>query len=286
MAYQAAEEIGPTMRSLIITLGNERIEDALLLGLELRQMVIGEDLLPTWPDRDRAFETEDADGTDNDDYTVMDVNGSVHSEDLPLLDASLPMMHAAVQQPIQTSRPEDEPQSASSSDAESESCASEPQSDYDDEISLFNFVSQLPVVVDADGFVEEDAPLRNIVHNVDVFGASFNGRPVDFEVYLAENDPDVVDLPELEIAIDEEPFVFHHHDHYVADAVDLELAGQDIYFVTPRREADDAVEDLDAVPDCTMESTDREGSSVEPVTPDDGPSDVEAAEAATDWIMV
>ncbi|KAJ6787070.1 hypothetical protein PWT90_10207 [Aphanocladium album] len=289
MERQNAEELGPTMRNTIVKLGNERIEEALQLGLELRHLAIGDDLLPTWPDRDHACESEADNFNCSDDITIMDVDESVHSDD-----STLHGTRAAVVDQLEVEAGADiRPQSAWNSETESDDdCESdpEPESDYDDEISLFNFVSQQPVVIepeDNDDDEEEEVPLRNIIHDVDVFGASFNGLPVDFEVYLAQNDPDAEQLPEVEMAIEEEGFEHHHH---LADAVDIELADSAIYWTVTHEGGEEEEEQhveapgLEDVPEYTTEST-LGGSSMEPATPNSGGIETEA-EVPAGWIMI
>ncbi|KAJ3473131.1 hypothetical protein NLG97_g10498 [Lecanicillium saksenae] len=277
MERQNAQELGPAIRNAIVKLGNERIQEAVKLGLELRHIAIGKDLLPTWPDRDRVYDPDAEHANSSDDNTIMEVDESVHSEDLALHPTP-----AAVSQPGLAVDADTQPRNAWSSETESEDYTTEPESDYDDEISLFNFVSQLPVVVESEE--EQDAPLRNILHDVDVFGASFNGRPVDFEVYLAQNDPDVEQLPEVEMAIDEESF--EHHHHHLADAVDIELADGAIYWTIGEEEVGETerVPDLDDVPEYTTDST-VEGSSMGPATPNNEESEAEA-EAPAGWVIV
>lgn len=274
---QAAQELGPKLRGAILQLGNERIREAIQLGLELGDISIGEDLLPTW-------ERGDGSGAGDDDAdTVIDAESSVNSEDVSPLtvdsfeetDADAVTMH------------ERQPPSAWSSDTESD----EPESErelYDDEISLFNFLCEHPVIEDNDG----DAPLRNIVHDVTVVGSSLHGSgAVDFEVYLAQDDPDIDQLPEAELAIDEEAFAYHYH---LEDVIDMDLVNGGIYWMEPQEkelnteaanavdtEEDEGMQELE-VPECTMESPEEEDSLDEPMTPP-GAADTEVSAG---WVMI
>ncbi|OAA69171.1 hypothetical protein LEL_10047 [Akanthomyces lecanii RCEF 1005] len=275
---QDAQELGSRLREAVVQLGNDRIQEAILLGLELGDMSIGEDLLPTW-------ETGDQNDTwDDEDDTIMGVESAVDSEHVS------PPTTDSVEEKATDAAATHEPQPPSAWSSDSES--NEPESEcelYDDEISLFNFLCQHPVIEEND----EDAPLRNIVHDVDVVGSSFDGSgSVDFEVYLAQDDSDIEQLPEVELAIDEDAFA-HHYD--LADVIDLELAGGGIYWVKPREEqvdkeapedeeADEEMEELEEleVPECTMESPEEEGSLDEPMTP---PS-AAGPEALAGWIVI
>lgn len=272
---QAAQELGPKLRAAIVQLGNDRIREAIQLGLELGDISVGEDLLPTW-------ERGDGSGAGDDDAdTVMDAESSVSSEDVSPR-ARDKFEEKATDAVAMHKR---QPSSAWSSDTESDAPESECEL-YDDEISLFNFLCEHPVIEDDDG----DAPLRNIVHDVDVVGSSFDGSgPVDFQVYLAQDDPDVDQLPGVELAIDEEAFAYHYH---LEDVIDVDLVDGGIYWVEPQEkesdteaanatEADEEMQELE-VPECTMETPEEEDSLDEPMTP---PRAAET-EVSAGWVMI
>lgn len=271
MECQDAQELGSSLRGVIVQLGNERLREAIRLGLELEDVTIDHDLLPTWQGRD---------GNDvvDDDATITGADSSGNSNNAGADSVADSVAEESLGAATVLER---QPPSAWSSDTESEEePETESMSDYDDEISLFNFVNQYPIVEEADA----NTPLSNIVHGVDVFGPSHDVCPVDFGVYLAQGDDrDIEQLPEVELAIDEDAFAQHYH---LADVIDIELVdGAEIYWVAPSRD-DEADQDVDAmeVPEYTMESTEEEDEEAhnEPVTP---PSAAEV-EVQTDWIVI
>ncbi|KAM3509316.1 hypothetical protein MY10362_000651 [Beauveria mimosiformis] len=268
-----AQELGRCLSAAIIEIGNWRLQEAVALGLQLQDLTIGENLLPTWPDRDGGnnpnSSSSDGDAAASDNETMMEIGSSVHSNDLP--PPPQPTSQAAAHQC--------HPTSAWSSDTDStdDSESERPASDYDDEVSLFNFVSQNPT---ADDEGDADAPLSNVVHGVDVYGGppfreGAPGDPVDFEVYAAVDDPDVEQLPEAELLIDEEAFAHHHH---LADVVEIELADSDIYCVVPTeiRSADGA--ELLEVPGEAEEAHSLKGVIT---VPSEGET-----QASTDWVVI
>ncbi|OAR01493.1 hypothetical protein LLEC1_03099 [Akanthomyces lecanii] len=272
---QNALELGSNLREVVVQLGNKRIQEAITLGLELRDMMIGEDLLPTWQSRDGSGAVVE------DDDTIIDADSSVHSQDATPLSTDSAEENPADEAATQ----ERQPPSAWSSDSDSDEAEPEGEA-YDDEISVYNFLCEHPVIEEAD----DEAPLRNIVHDVDVFGSAVDGSgPVDFEVYLAQDDPDIELLPEVELAIDGDAFAHHYH---LADVIDVELVDGGIYWVKPGEEKPDEdetdekkveeeMEELE-VPECVMESPEEEDSPDEPMTP---PSAAET-EAAAGWVVV
>ncbi|KAM3461245.1 hypothetical protein MY5147_005996 [Beauveria neobassiana] len=262
-----AQELGRSLSAAIIEIGNWRLQEAVALGLQLQDLTIGENLLPTWPGRDGGGSSP-GDAAASDDETMMEIGSSVHSNDL-------------APPPRSTSRAaahQRHPTSAWSSDTDStyDSESERPASDYDDdEVSLFNFVvSQNPAADDDD----ESAPLNNVVHGVDVYGGPFReggGDPVDFEVYAAENDPDVEQLPEAELLIDEEAFAHHHH---LEDAVEIEIADSEIYCVVPCQ-----VQSSNAAELLELPGEAEEAHSLEEVmtVPREG-----EAQASADWVVI
>ncbi|KAK8140820.1 hypothetical protein G3M48_001780 [Beauveria asiatica] len=270
-----AQELGRSLSAAIIEIGNWRLQEAVALGLQLQDLTIGENLLPTWPGRDggnsssSSSSSSDGDAAASDNETMMEIGSSVHSNDLP--PPPQPTSQAAAHQC--------HPTSAWSSDTDStyDSESEHPTSDYDDEVSLFNFVSQ-NLMVDDEG--DADAPLSNVVHGVDVHGGppffEAAGDPVDFEVYAAVDDPDVEQLPEAELVIDEEAFAHHHH--HLADVVEIELADGDIYCVVPEEIRSAGGAELREAP-----GEAEEAHALEEVMTVPGEGE---AQASADWVVI
>ncbi|ATY62697.1 hypothetical protein A9K55_007185 [Cordyceps militaris] len=266
---QDAWALGARLRAVLVQLGNERLAEARRMGVQLEDLKIGEDLLPTWRGRDAD---EDNAASDGDGDTMMEVGSSVHSEDLPLLWSDSPARETKEEEEeAQAVVDGGQPASAWSSDSETEDSAPPSVSDDDDDTSLFNFVSQLPVNLNYD---DAEAPHTNVIHNVDVFGASFPvDGPVDFEVYLVEDDPEVAALPEVELAVDEEAFAHHYG---LDDVVAIELGEDGLYFVTLQNDGEPESEE-------GMQNSAEEDSPNEPVLPP--PSDGEAQMEAG-WVVI
>ncbi|XWX00176.1 hypothetical protein V2A60_008196 [Cordyceps javanica] len=207
---QNAQALGSRLRAALVQLGNERLEEARVLGLRLEDLTIGEDLLPTWHGRHGPGVA-----SEDDDTTVV-MGSRVHSDD------QLPSgIDCAVKEESKRCMGKDScHSSAPGSDTDASDSESTREADPDDEVSLFNFISQHH----ADDEERMDAPHSNVVHDVEVLGAAPEQGcclPVDFEVYLAQDDSDWELLPEVELAVDEAAFEHHYH---MEDVIEVELA--------------------------------------------------------------
>jgi hypothetical protein len=86
----------------------------------------------------------------------------------------------------------------------------------DDEIETSNIFDPEPSYDDSD----DDEP--NIFHGAQVMGVPPQHSNVDLEVYIAEDDEEIQDLPQMELAIDQESY----ERYFGTDgAIDLEIAG-------------------------------------------------------------
>ncbi|KAM6509243.1 hypothetical protein FSOLCH5_012245 [Fusarium solani] len=86
---------------------------------------------------------------------------------------------------------------------------------FDDQVSVDNYLSDEPY------YSEYDEEL-NVLHGAQIAGlSSFHSR-IDLEVFLAEDEDEVEDLPEMQMAVDRDSF-----EHYFGTdgAVDVELDG-------------------------------------------------------------
>lgn len=287
MEHQRAEEVSERVRRAIVHLANARLAEARARGVRLRNVVIGADLLPTWPGRDPNAEDhgeEDGDAdceSSEDGYSDMECPDSVHTD----VERSVSSGNTA-----QTSHHAEEEEeeaaqamqlsSAWSSDSESDLSLSE----YDDEISLRNFVHGVPTIEESD---DEDIQPGNIIFDVDLHRAPVEGTSLDFEVYLADMDTDVEELLEAELAIEGDGFAHHYH---LVDAVDIELADGNVYCIVSQDEMN-ADHCSDMFPGSTNASS-VNSPSHEPATPASVRSDIEVvaeagAEAASgEWILI
>ncbi|KAJ2979717.1 hypothetical protein NQ176_g3082 [Zarea fungicola] len=213
----------------------------------------------------------------------MECPDSVHSyvESSELSENTAQTSHHVDEEEEETAEQAMQLSSVWSSDSESDMSLSE----YDDEISLRNFVHAVPTIEESDD--DEDIPLGNVIFDVDLHGASVEGTSLDFEVYLADMDSDVEELLEVELAIDGEGFAHHYH---LVDAVDIELADDNVYCIVSRDEME-ADHRTDTFPGSTNASS-VISSSHGPATPASVKSDTEVvAEAGgeaspADWILL
>jgi hypothetical protein len=86
---------------------------------------------------------------------------------------------------------------------------------FDDQVSVDNYLSDEPY------YSEYDEEL-NVLHGAQIAGlSSFHSR-IDLEVFLAEDEDEIEDLPEMQMAVDRYSF-----EHYFGTdgAVDVELDG-------------------------------------------------------------
>lgn len=86
----------------------------------------------------------------------------------------------------------------------------------DNEIETSNIFDPEPSYDDSD----DDEP--NIFHGAQVMGVLAQRSIVDLEVYIAEDDEEIQDLPQMELAIDQESY----ERHFGTDgAIELEIVG-------------------------------------------------------------
>jgi hypothetical protein len=213
--HEASLQLGNMIRDIVVKLGNQRLDDARRLGIALQDIYIGHDLLPDWsPEGRKLWETassEDHDGDTglNSDVDMPDAQGSSTDE---VVSGASPGPDAADLRSFlyQTNTSE-----------------SDVESDYDDVVSLCNFVQDIsspnPYSID-----EEDDP-PNVVHDVDLVSAD-GTFSIDFELFLAQDDDELQSLPEIEMAIDRDGYEEHYNEE---DAVDLEVEGAGIFCTVP-----------------------------------------------------
>lgn len=115
---------------------------------------------------------------------------------------------------------------------------SDSESDYDDVVSLHNFVEGSPSHGHLEGDDGDEPP--NVVHDLDIVTAE-GQLPHDFEVYLAQDDEELEDLLEVEMAIDNEGYEAHYNDG--DDGIDMEIADTEIVCSVPVDIDDNCVPD-------------------------------------------
>lgn len=97
-----------------------------------------------------------------------------------------------------------------------------------------NYVSAEPVY--------DEYGHSNIVHDIEIVGGSHQYSDADLEVYLAVDDEEYEDLPEVELAIDKEAFEYHFGDQ---DAVDIYIPDAEIFCFDGIEEEHDDDDEMD-----------------------------------------
>lgn len=268
-----SQQVSRDIRKLIVQIGDMRLHQAHILGVQTRDLFIGHDLLPTW--RERETRCQDVDNEYlSDRETVMDCDESVQDSDETLGSESRPDQDIHLG-PLE---PEDIPISFWSSDSESEDDIS-----VDDEISLRNFVDSEPYIEES----EDEAEPPNVLHDVDLLGVGFVLEPIDFEVFLADCSEDITTLPEVEIAIDENAYKYHYDD---SEAIDVELVGENISCIVPEQEQERNEEKMRSVAldtDSEDADTDSEDADTEEENLEEpaAPKETQGA-AENEWVMI
>ncbi|KAF5670392.1 hypothetical protein FDENT_11258 [Fusarium denticulatum] len=132
-----------------------------------------------------------------------------------------------------------------------------------DEIETSNIFDPEPSYDDPDDY---DEP--NIFHGAQAMGVPAQHSIVDLEVYLAEDEDEAQDLPQMELAIDQESY-----EHYFGTdgAIDLEIVGGrlvctgELFEEDQEMTLDDVADDMEvlsltASDDKQLEAEDRDGS--------------------------
>ena len=230
--HEASLQLGSMIHDIVVKLGNQRLDDARRLGISLQDIYIGYDLLPDWSQEGRKLrrpgeivdlEEDIGDTFINSDVDMPDAGSSTDKAEL----ASSPVPDTA--------------------DLRSFSCQTntsdrEEKNDYDDVVSLCNFVQDTPSLHHYSRHEEDDPP--NVVHDVDLVSAD-GTFSIDFELFLAQDDDELQGLPEIEMAINRDGYEEHYE---YENAVDLEVEGAEIFCTVPEvMEPDDLIREYEEV---------------------------------------
>ncbi|KAF5566472.1 hypothetical protein FNAPI_1096 [Fusarium napiforme] len=223
---------------------NRRLEEAKQKGVTLSDISIGDDCLATWTDR-----TWDPDTASLHDFLQEDALNLLEAQEASVMGAAADEANAFLLERNgdddgssneDTHTPEATPLNNEIEDTkndrlmdidDAEATDSDEDSDSDmesvvagngddlanDQIETSNIFDPEPSYDDPDDY---DEP--NIFHGAQVMGVPAQHSIVDLEVYLAEDEDEVQDLPQLELAIDQESY-----EHYFGTdgAIDLEIVG-------------------------------------------------------------
>ncbi|KND91951.1 hypothetical protein TOPH_03479 [Tolypocladium ophioglossoides CBS 100239] len=218
--FDVSRDLGDLVQRDIVTKGNMKLAEALKMGVDAQDIVIGANLMPTW-DLEQDSEREDqrlvVEDDESETMTSQTDNSLAAPSDITVI---TPLTEVFDSSSFYVTR----------SGSPLSACDSDDSAEFDDIIELQNLVAPQPTYEE----YEEDATNRNIVHNVDVVGGPAHSSEVDLEVYLVEDDDDVADLPGVELAIDRTAFEYYFGD---GDAVDVEVPGTQLFCFSGIEEA-------------------------------------------------
>lgn len=225
---ELAQDLGNLVQNDIIAKGNRKLDEARLLGVQLESLVIGNGLLPVWGDD--AFKDVGSEHQDNEEEELSQMTSRLwlsnsstcvgSSSDAATMSTLIGSETSP--SPIVLTSPvsfcSDSSDSDSCPDSDAENVAPCPEDD-----SLFAIT--LKNLVDDQAYYSEDDDAQNVVHDVEVAGAPRSHSHVDLEVYVANNDDEVYDLPEMEFAVDRDAFEYWHQ---TDEAIDVEVPGTEL----------------------------------------------------------
>ena len=233
---EIAESFGDMVQRDIITKTNRKLDEARSLGLSISDICVGEDLLPTWhtfstdaSEADVAMNGDtDATSPEEDEDSDPDTDGSPYA-----------MSEGEMERDFRLDMLVNTPSHLENSDYDR-------GSDYDGGIDRGSWprwdwgrapetqgsdTSAASTLLDERWTSAGDTRAVHQAYNSwntfhDASLVHSNGeQDVDMEVFVAHNDEDLADLPEVELAVDREAFE-HYFDS--AGAVDVELPGVDV----------------------------------------------------------
>ncbi|KAG8409918.1 hypothetical protein J3458_018993 [Metarhizium acridum] len=223
---QLAQKLGEFLQQQIRDKSNRRLRQALALGIKLENIFIGESLLPEW--------TADKGGSDGEEVALSAVNDTLSGSTCvdarrdsletvvgPIADLSDP----GAWQPSDSEGPVSFRDLAPSNIYDSDE---DDEQHHPDEIYMNNHVDTQPIY--------DEYGNSNIVHDVEIVGGHGQHDTVDLGVYMAVDDEEVQDLPEVELAMDRKSFEQHFGDD---DAVDVHIPDMEIFCFDKIEEYDD-----------------------------------------------
>ncbi|OAQ66356.1 hypothetical protein VFPPC_07925 [Pochonia chlamydosporia 170] len=229
---QLAQDLGDLLQRELRIKSNQKLRQAYELGVKTEDISVGKSLLPEWNIRD-TVDPEDLTLSESDETLRGSTSGEDTQETQQHALATTPEpVETTVSQP---SDPEDPawfkdvaPKHMYDSDGEENE-----DNEYDD-IYMNNHVSAQP-------FYDENGH-SNIVHDVEIVGGSGQVVNVDLEVYLAVDDEEFDDLPEVELAINKNAFEKEFGDQ---GAVDVYVPDMKMFCLDRFEEGEEHVRDAD-----------------------------------------
>ncbi|KAL6900369.1 hypothetical protein GGI43DRAFT_427466 [Trichoderma evansii] len=223
----ASSRVGDFIRNNLRDKCNEKLDEAIALGLALADIRMGEKLLPEWdqsaveasiPVTAQPVEDHWEDSSERNILTFGADAVRAHTE-------------STVSKESTTALSEQDSRSESSITSDSDSSSSDDVSSddknqggepVDDRYIMFTGGDPQPL---PSRYSESDGEAPHILFGVEIVGGPNGTYEVDMEVYQAEDDSDVDELPEVELAVDATHYEFFFP---VKDAVDANLPGMNL----------------------------------------------------------
>ncbi|QLI68561.1 uncharacterized protein G6M90_00g045070 [Metarhizium brunneum] len=225
-----AQKLGEFLQRQIRDKSNQRLRQARALGIKLENIFIGESLLPEWTANKGGSDREEVSPSAVDDTLSGSTRVGTGHDSLgtvvgPITDLSGTDAWQHSDSEGSVSFPGVAPCNVHDGDEDDQ---------HPDEIYMNNHVDTRPIY--------DEYGNSNIVHDVEIVGGHGEHDTVDLGVYMAVDDEEVDDLPEVELAMDRKGFEQHFGDE---DAVDVYIPDMEIFCFDKIEEYDDDDDDDD-----------------------------------------
>ncbi|KAL7942903.1 hypothetical protein V8C42DRAFT_347392 [Trichoderma barbatum] len=250
MDLDVSDILGDVLRTELMDKGNRKLEEARQLGVGIENITIGKGLLATWitlessqetayglktPVRTGRAELIDDDTAQSSLETTNPHSSTVSrggTPDSDITTISSPTVAQNSPYIVYDSSSTYDSCSDFGSSGDTSDDSTEDDEETDDVIQMNNSVNPQPEYSESDG----EAP--HILYDIEIAGGREGYLDVDLEVYLVEDDEEVEDLPELELAIDGDAFTYYFGDNGV---VEVEIPGMDLRCLldVPRDQSDE-----------------------------------------------
>lgn len=224
---QVSNRVGTFIRDNLRDKCNEKLKEAIGLGLALADIRMGEGLLPEWdqsaveasiPVSAQPVEDHWEDSAERN----IETFGAASVRDLIRLTVPEDNTTALLEQYSRSESSFTSNSDSSSSNGLSSDHNSDGGEPVDDRYTMFTGGDPQPL---PSRYSESDGEAPHILHGVEIVGGPDGTYEVDIEVYQAEDDSDVDELPEVELAVDATAYEFFFS---TKDAVNANLPGKNL----------------------------------------------------------
>lgn len=219
----------PMVRESIRDASNAKLEEALQLGIAIHDIRIGSRGMPEWdqeavdhavPLTPQPVEDHEEDSVERDMLTFGVDFVRAHSREMDIFPDDIT---PALSEDTST---DDESSDSWDTSSDESSSAMKTHEELDDDRYVYALVANgdfVPLPASAISYWEggDDAP--NVIRDVEIYGGPDGTYLVDMEVNEAENDSNLSELPEAELAVDATAYEFFFP---TGEAVDANLPGK------------------------------------------------------------